>query len=315
MKPWPFGALPPDGLEPLGAHTTAYYATGYPYSNSAILSGKDAVLVFDANIFHYAAELKAALDRVRAGRPVYLVLSHSHADHADGTMFFSPPAQTLASDFTRRRLAWWVGQDQTSRNAEYVDHYPAATNWYRNFRMVVPESSITHAEMIDLGAGVQVQLFPEPVSHTPGDVWALVEPDGVGLCGDLWFNDCEPYLGNGSIDGSLVALNHLRATGARTYLPGHGCAAPIQPNDLMERYCRWLGQHVAAGLERGLAGEELRRMLRANFEAQCTNPGGMQFAIGWKGALEDAVEAAEMAARGEPLYRQIELANIDMARQ
>ena len=108
--------------------------------------------MFDANIFHYAAELKAALDRVRAGRPVYLVLSHSHADHADGTMFFSPPAQTLASDFTRRRLAWWVGQDQTSRNAEYVDHYPAATNWYRNFRMVVPESSITHAEMIDLGA-------------------------------------------------------------------------------------------------------------------------------------------------------------------
>ncbi len=41
----------------------------------------------------------------------------------------------------------------------------------------------------------------------------------------------------------------------------------------------------------------------------------MRFAIGWNGALEDAVEAAEMAARGQPLYRQIELANIDMARQ
>jgi len=122
---------PPDGLEPLGAHTKAYYATGYPYSNSAIVGGKDAVLVFDANIFHYAAELKAALDRVRAGRPVHLVLSRSHADDADGTMFFSPSAKTLASDFTRRRLAWWVGQDQTSRNAEYVDHYPAATTWYR----------------------------------------------------------------------------------------------------------------------------------------------------------------------------------------
>src|SRR6266571_854010 len=69
MKPWPFGDLPPDGLEPLGAHTTAYYGTGYPYSNSAIVSGRDAVLVFDANIFHYAAELKAVLDRDRAGVP------------------------------------------------------------------------------------------------------------------------------------------------------------------------------------------------------------------------------------------------------
>jgi len=83
----------------------------------------------------------------------------------------------------------------------------------------------------------------------------------------------------------------------------------------MERYCRWFGQRVATGLERGLAGEELRRTLRAEFEAQCATPRAMQFAITWKGALEDAVEAAEMAARGEPLYRQIELANIDMARQ
>jgi len=37
--------------------------------------------------------------------------------------------------------------------------------------------------------------------------------------------------------------------------------------------------------------------------------------IGWKGALEDGVEAAEMAAGGEPLYRQVEPANIDAARQ
>jgi glyoxylase-like metal-dependent hydrolase (beta-lactamase superfamily II) len=313
MKSWPFGVLPPNGLERLGPHTTAYYATGYPYSNSAIVAGKNGALVFDANIFHYAGELKAALDRDRPSAPAHLVLSHAHADHADGTMYFSPPAQTLASDFTRRRLAWWVGHDQASRNAEYVDHYPAATTWYRNFRMVVPERSITRAETIDLGGGVRVQLYPEPVAHTPGDVWALVEPDGVVLCGDLWFNECEPYLGSGSIEGSLEALAHLRATGARTYLPGHGRAASIEPNDLMERYCRWLSQRVAAGLEGGFAGAELRRMVRAEFDALSATPSGMPFAIGWKGALEDGVEAAEMAARGEPLYRQFELANIDTA--
>lgn len=311
MKQWPFGVLPLDGLEQLGRHTTVYYASGYPYSNSAIVTGPDAVLVFDANIFHYARELKAALDRRRSTRPVQLVLSHAHADHVDGTMYFSPPGQTLASDFTRQRLAWWSVQDQASRNAEYADQYPEAAAWYRDFRMVVPDQAVTHSKTIELGGGVRVKLYLEPVSHTPGDIWALVEPDGIVFCGDLWFNDCEPYLGSGSMDGSLQALDHLRAVEARTYLPGHGRAGPLQQGGLMERYCRWLAERVDAGIERGLAGADLRRIVRAEFEAQSAAPNGIRFPVSWKGALEDGVEAAEMEARGDALYRHFEVARID----
>lgn len=314
MERWPFGVLPPGGLERLGPHTIAYYATGYPYSNSAIVLGKDGALVFDANIFHYARELKAALDAECADRPVQLVISHAHADHADGAMYFSPPAQTLASTFTQGRLAWWRGQDQTVRNSEYADQYPDAVAWYRDFRMVLPERSVARRELIDLGGGVQVQLVPEVVAHTRGDLWALVEPDGVALCGDLWFNDCEPYLGSGSIEGSLEALEHLRASGARTYVPGHGRAGRLQLNDGMDRYCVWISEHVAAGMGRGFAGEELRRIIRAEFDTQSSQPGGIRFAITWKGSLEDAVEAAEMAARGQPLYRSFQVADIEPQR-
>ncbi|HYY45920.1 MAG TPA: MBL fold metallo-hydrolase [Candidatus Angelobacter sp.] len=311
MERWPFGVLPPGGLERLGPHTIAYYATGYPYSNSAIVLGKDGVLVFDANIFHYARELKTALTAEWPGGAAQLVISHSHADHADGAMYFSPPAQTLASKFAQGRLAWWRAQDQTARNSEYVDQYPNAAAWYRDFRMVVPERAVARRELIDLGGGVRVQLVPEAVAHTPGDLWAVVEPDGVGLCGDLWFNDCEPYLGSGSIEGSLDALDRLRAAGARTYLPGHGRAGMLQRNDPMVRYCLWVLEHVAAGMSRGLAGEQLRQAIRAEFDAQDARPGEIRFAITWKGALEDAVEAAEMAARGEPLYRNVQVVDIE----
>lgn len=81
----------------------------------------------------------------------------------------------------------------------------------------------------------------------------------------------------------------------------------------MERYCRWLAERVAAGIDRGLAGTELRQTIRAEFDAQAAAPNGIRFALTWKDALEDGVEAAEMEARGEPLYGHYEVASIDGA--
>ena len=306
MDAWPFGSFPPRGLEQLGPHVTAFYASGYPYANSAIVAGSESVLVFDANIFHYARELKAEVDRCHPKRPVHLVISHAHADHADGAMYFAPPAATMATQFSRGRLAWWRERDQSVRNAEYTSGYPQTADWYRDFRLVVPEQSVANGQVIDLGGGVRVRLTQEVPAHTPGDLWAMVEPDGVALCGDLWFNDCEPYLGSGSIDGSLAAIDHLRAAQAKAYLPGHGRAGLISADDAMIRYCRWFQERVRAGRDRGLQGEELRRTVRAEFEAESRDPNGIRFAVTWAGFVEDGVEAEEAAIAGDPLYNRIE---------
>jgi cyclase len=61
-------------------------------------------------------------------------------------------------------------------------------------------------------------------AHTSGDVWAEVEPDGVVLCGDLWVHGSEPFLADGSLGGSLQALDSMRSTKGTKWLPGHGLA-------------------------------------------------------------------------------------------
>jgi cyclase len=306
MSAWPFGDFPPGGLEPLGPHTMAFYASGFPYANSAIVAGSDSILVFDANIFHYGKDLKAAVDHRHPGLPVQLVISHAHADHTDGSMYFVPPARSLATEFTRGRLAWWRDQDQTARNAEYQSAYPQTAEWYRDFRMVIPEQTVGSRKVIDLGGSVSVQLLPEGPAHTVADLWGLVEPDGVALCGDLWFNNCEPYLASGSIDGSLAAITHLRSAQARVYLPGHGRAGQLQDGDRMERFCRWIQERVRAGLERGHKGEELQRAVRAEFEAESRDPNGIRFAFTWPDFLEQGVAAEELVIAGDPLYKRIE---------
>ena len=307
---WPFGPYPPGGLRRLGPHVVAYHGDAYPVGNSAIVRSSEATLVFDANLLRFARALRAAVDQGEGPPLRELVLSHTHNDHAHGAMHFSPPARTWASHYARDRLVYWAGRDLTPFIEELVAEQrilgvidPSTEAEYREVRIVVPDRVVAAAgETIELGGGVRVRLHPEATAHTPGDLWAFVEPDGIALCGDLWFNDCEPYIASGSLAGSLNALSHFRESGARTWLPGHGAAGSVRGpgEDAMERYCRWVGDTVQAGLARGLRGADLRTEVRRAWNTQREGPLPIRFALEIPGFLEDNVEMVEAELSSEP---------------
>ena len=306
---WPFGPYPPGGLQRLGPHVVAYHGDAYPAANSAIVRGADATLVFDANTLRFARAVRAAVDHSEGPPLRELVLSHSHGDHAHGAMHFSPPTRTWASHSARDGLARWAGRDLTPFAEEMVAEQhalglkePSTEAEYREVRIVVPDRVVdAGGATIELGGGVRVQLRLEATAQTLGDLWAFVEPDRIALCGDLWFNDCEPYIASGSLAGSLNALGHLRESGARTWLPGHGPAGRMggPGEDSQERYCRWVGHAVQAGLARGLRGADLRTEVRRAWNAQREGPLPIRFALEIPGFLEDNVEMVEEELTGE----------------
>ena len=300
---WPFGAYPEGGLERLGPHVTAYYGEVLPLANSAIVRGSEATLVFDANVGAAAATLRSEVDR--AGPPLrYLVLSHVHTDHTLGAMMFSPPARVLACSYTRDRLARWAADPSTLPVGNLDDE----------LRIVVPEETVDAERSIDLG-DVTVRVRAEPTAaHTKADLWATVEPDGVVLCGDLWFKNCEPYLGSGSLVGALPAIGHLREAGGAVYLPGHGPSGQLDPragHDPVVRFIRWVLRETRRGVRRGRSGADLAAFVRDRFAEHVRRPGWVRFGRNWigrrpqlafpvsvHGSLEDSVAAAERDVRG-----------------
>jgi hypothetical protein len=84
----------------------------------------------------------------------------------------------------------------------------------------------------------------------------------------------------------------LRSAGARTCLPGHGIAGRIERDDPLERFCDWMLGTVAAQLDQGIEGEELKATARAAFEAQENRPGAVGFPFAVPGFFEEGVEAA-----------------------
>jgi cyclase len=296
MIPWPFGAYPEGGLVALGPHVTAYHPDGFPLSNSAIVRGSEATLVFDANCFRFAVALREATRH--EGPPLRdLVLSHAHDDHWMGAELFAPPALVHARTAVRDRLQRNAAEGIVP-GAQYVRGYPTAEAEGRRVRLVLPEVLVEEGSEVDLGGGVVVHLRPVGPAHTEGDLWAFVEPDGVALCGDLWYVDCEPFVGSGSVVGLLRAIDQIRGSNARIHLPGHGPARALGPagTDAAERYLTWVLHETTEAVGRGVRGDALREHVRAGFEEQRVRPGGVDMPFRLPGFLEVTVAAAERDA-------------------
>lgn len=288
---WPFGRYPTDGLVPLGSHVIAFHAEAFPLSNSAIVRGTDATLVFDANCFEGARALRAAADA--HGPPVgHLVLSHGHDDHWMGAELFAPPATVHARASARERLRRTVSEGRVP-GAQYRRN--DASGPEEPVRVVLPDALVEAGATIELGGEVVVHLRAVPPAHTDGDLWALVEPDHVALCGDLWYVDCEPFVGSGSVRGLLNALGSIREADAAVHLPGHGPTATLAPagTDPASRYLAWVLETTGEEIGRGAGGHALGRRVRERFEDQRSRPGGIDVPYRLPGFLETTVAAAE----------------------
>jgi len=261
----PWGEIPDDATVQVGRHTHVYYGPRAAFSNSAIVVGEDGVLVFDANDVSCGREVRAAAERCGGGRPLrYLVLSHTHSDHAHGAHYFAPPARVLARAWAQQRLQYWSQRDLQP----FIDETPQYAEEYRKIRIVIPDTTVEQVTHIPLG-GVTVRLEPvDGVAHTPADLLGVVEEDGIALCGDVLFSRCATYLGNGSVQGELAALDHLRGLGMPLHVPGHGPVCGPGAIEEAVAFVAAMREAVRDGLAAGLSGDRLvddvrrRRMAR-----------------------------------------------------
>jgi cyclase len=92
---------------------------------------------------------------------------------------------------------------------------------------------------------LRVELVHVGPAHTTNDVVAWVPDHRVLLSGDLVFSGGTPFVVMGSVAGSLVALDRLRALEPAVVVPGHGPIGGRELLDQQEAYLRWV-QGVAA---------------------------------------------------------------------
>jgi glyoxylase-like metal-dependent hydrolase (beta-lactamase superfamily II) len=206
--------------------------------NGGLVAGRDGVVMVEAFASDAGSKWMAEQARVLTGRaPTHVVVTHYHSDHSAGLRG--------AHDGGATRL------HATKATCDLVAtrNQGAATDLLKDAILLDPAAGAS----IDLGDR-RIALTAQD-GHTPSDASIRVEGSPVLFCGDLMWNGMFPNFVDAVPSKLTRSVRALRASGATTFVPGHGTVATVAD---MDRYLALLDSVEAASrraVERGITAE------------------------------------------------------------
>ena len=233
-------------------------ATSYG-TNATVVFGDGAVLVVDPFIAPAYARRLAELVEARAAGPVtWVVSTHHHTDHVLGASVFTAHGAAFAAH--EAAAARMAVEHATLIGARRSD--PALAFLFADAEPVAPSLLVREGSecSLDVG-GVRVALRPAGPAHTPGDLLVLLPNLGIVATGDVVFHGYHANLEDGDVAGWKRALTGLLASGAETFVPGHGAPGG---REVVDAQVGWF-ETVEALVGAAIRGGRDRRLPRPCF--------------------------------------------------
>ena len=195
-------------------------------SNGGIIAGRNAVLAIEGFNQPQGASWLAGKARELTGRwPTHVVLTHYHADHANGVAGYLGESQHPSVRATERTRALVVERNRPADESRTAALHDAVL------------LSPTDASSLDLG-GRTVRIIPR-VGHTESDVSLELDAPSVVFCGDLFWNAMFPNFVDAIPTKLATSVRALRRTRDTVYVPGHGAIGRVSDYD---RYASMLDE-------------------------------------------------------------------------
>ncbi len=195
-------------------------------ANGGIIAGRNGVMAIEGLFTAHGARWMASQARQLTGRwPTHVVLTHHHADHANGVDGFKAdgfPTQVLVRAETRDQVL--------TKNTPLVDSRTAAL---RDATIL----SATAETVVDLGAR-RVRIVPR-AGHTSSDVSIELDDPSLVFTGDLVWNGMIPNYVDALPTELARQVRALKRDRTTVYVPGHGAMADAPAID---RYLSVLGE-------------------------------------------------------------------------
>lgn len=200
------------------------------HANAGLIADGDELLLVDTFFtLPQTRGLRAAVEEVApSGRIGTIVNTHLNGDHCWGNQLF-PDAEWLTSaaneagadkELKPSFFQQLREQPPAGEAGKYLlEHFGA----FDFTGVEEPRAWTTFTGQASLQVGrIFVELWDMGPAHTDGDVAVHVPEAGVVLCGDLFFHGSHPAVWSGPLTHWATVCDRLLATGAHTFVPGHG---------------------------------------------------------------------------------------------
>jgi glyoxylase-like metal-dependent hydrolase (beta-lactamase superfamily II) len=256
-----------------GVYACIHKIGGKAICNTGIVDNGKETLIFDTFLSPIVAEELIAIVQEAGLSPIkYVVNSHFHNDHIRGNQVFSEDVQIISTSKTTALINYWEPRD-IAEEKEYATprlaYYDSLANAYKGdstdkiykeiqmFKPYFEVLAISYKEIktrlpnlfisndtIIQGPSKEIHLITKGTGHTESDIILYLPKEKIVFTGDLVFNDCHPYMGQGNPEKWVEYLNFIKTLEIEYVIPGHGEIGNKEELDEMVGYIQTLDQLV-----------------------------------------------------------------------
>ena len=219
--------------------------------NTGLSVGEDGVLMIDDQFAPLEKKIRAAIAKLSAQQPRYLINTHWHGDHTGGNAAFSVDALLVAHGNVRKRL------QQGGRGKG-----PAPD-------AALPGLTFTDGLSLYFN-GERVELLHLPAGHTDGDSVVLFHGSKVVHMGDLFFSGMFPFIdpaSGGSVEGYIRNVAKVLKDTPQDWkiIPGHG---PLSTHQDLAAFLGMMKKTSVLVAERIADGQTREQVVAAGLPSQ-----------------------------------------------
>lgn len=218
--------------------------------NTCSVKTKEGFIVIDSGpTFGYAQQAYNQMQKIAKLPVKFVINTHDHDDHWLGNNFYKSKGALLMGPKTYEQNVI-LGMSTRMENSVGKETY-AGTEVVKLDRIIEQKYDFTLGDTT-----FEIKQLVDQ-AHTKGDLIVYMPQKKVLFVGDLVFNDRLSSLRDGSIIGSLKALDLIDNMHAEVIVGGHGYATDANATQVFKRYLIEMKKQILEALSDDVGIDEI----------------------------------------------------------
>ena len=220
--------------------------------NTCFVQTREGFVVIDSGpTYDYAAQAYAQMQKIAKLPVKYVIITHDHDDHWQGNSFYKNKGALLIGPRTYEQNVVAGMQTRMER--------VLGKKLYGKTKIVKIDRVVEKNTTLRVGDKRFEIRQPVAMAHTKGDLIVYLPKTKVFFAGDLLFSDRLTSLRDGSLIGSIKALDVIDSYGAKVLIGGHGYRTDANATRPYRAYLTELKEAVLKALDEDIGMEVITK--------------------------------------------------------
>lgn len=227
---------------------------GFMSNSCYIKTNKSYVLIDSGASYDFANQAYKAMEKIEKLPVNTVITTHAHDDHWLGNNFYK-------EKFNAKIYGPALINKEFNTNSEIRGVKVLSEENKKNTKFVAIDEIINETKTLDID-GKEIIIIPTGVkAHTSDDLFVYLPNDKVLFSGDIVMNGRVTSNRDGSVIGSLKALEMINSKKWDVLVPGHGVDTSKTAADETIKYFTLLKQRVLEAIENEVTGNDITKIV------------------------------------------------------